>query len=129
MFPTHRYSGVVLQYLEEKNVHAVVVVPDRRRSWFPRLEQAAIRAQSIIEPEESHHCFRMHHQRGREAYMFRHWGMRAVEVDFRDKHGRMQTSSTNTPNCFSVSFVLCLTGNDLTTDSSTSVGTTDDRAE
>ena len=29
--------GVVLKYVEERKAHAVLVVADLRRSWFPRL--------------------------------------------------------------------------------------------
>ena len=29
--------------------------------------------------------FRMHHQKGRVSFVFRQWGMRGVEVDFRQE--------------------------------------------
>ena len=64
------------------------MVPNQRRSWFPRLEEATIRAEPISEPGESHQFFKMYHQRGREAFKFPYWGMRAVEVDFREKQAR-----------------------------------------
>ena len=74
--------GVVLQYLEERKTQAVVVVPDQRRSWFPRLEEASVRTTPISEPGESHQFLK--HQRGKEVSMFPYYlGMQAVEVDFR----------------------------------------------
>ena len=39
----------------------------RRRSWFPRLEEASVHTQPISEPGERHQFFKTYYQRGREV--------------------------------------------------------------
>lgn len=82
-FPPTSMVGVVLQHLEEQKAHAVVVVPDRKDSWYPLLQGATVQAQSVSARGENGQFFRYHHKKGKVPYGFRLFGMRAVEVDFR----------------------------------------------
>lgn len=82
-FPPTSMVGVVLQHLEEREAHAVVLVPDRKDSWYPLLQGATVQAQTVTASGESGQFFRYHHKKGKVPYVFRKFGMRAVEVDFR----------------------------------------------
>lgn len=83
-FPPPSMVGVVLQHLEEKGAHAVVVIPDAKLHWFPKLQAATVRSQQVAEPGGGGQFFRLHHQRNKVTHRFHKWGMRAVEVDFRE---------------------------------------------
>lgn len=54
--------GVVLQHLEECQARAVVIVPDQKQSWFPRLEGASVKSRTISVPKGDSPFFRVHHQ-------------------------------------------------------------------
>ena len=82
-FPPPSMVGVVLQHLAERRAHAVILVPDLKLQWFPKLAEATVRSQPVSGPGEDSQFFRSHHQRNRIAHRFHKWGMRAVEVDFR----------------------------------------------
>ena len=69
---------------------AVVVAPDVRQSWFPLLAAATVRSVPVAAKGGTGTFFRMHHQKGRVSFVFRHWGMRAVEVE----HCRGEPGST-----------------------------------
>lgn len=84
-FPPTNMVGVLLQHLEECKAKAVVIVPDQKQSWFPRLAGAAVRSKEISRPGGVSPFFRVHHQRGHEKFEFKRWPMRAVEVDFSKK--------------------------------------------
>ena len=81
-FPPTSMVGVILQHLEECKARAVVVVPDQKQSWFPRLASAMVRCRKVSNPGKKSPFFRVHHQRGKETFEFRQWAMKAVEVDF-----------------------------------------------
>ena len=75
--------AVVLQHMHGCKARAVVVVPDDRKSWFPLLAAATVRSLPVAAKAGAGTFFRIHHQKGRESFVFRQWGMRAVEVNFR----------------------------------------------
>lgn len=81
-FPPVNMVGVVLQHFEETRAHAVVVVPDQRRSWYTRLAGAIVRSREVARAGDDAQFFSTHHQRGREPFRFVDWAMRAVEVNF-----------------------------------------------
>lgn len=80
-FPPTSMVGVVLQHLEECRARAVVIVPDRKLSWFPRLASAMVRCKEISAPFGISSFFRIDHRAGRQPFSFK-WGMLAVEVNF-----------------------------------------------
>ena len=84
-FPPPQMIAVVLQHMQDCKARAVVVVPDDRQSWFPLLAAATVRSVPVAAKGGAGTFFRMHHQKGRESFVFRQWGMRAVEVDFRQE--------------------------------------------
>lgn len=84
-FPPLTMVGIVLQRMEERRAHAVVVVPDQKFQWFTKLAGATVRSQWVSAPGEDGKFFRLHHQKNRVPYRFHTWGMRAVEVDFRER--------------------------------------------
>ena len=76
---------VVLQHMQDCKARAVVAV-DARQSWFPLLAAAAARSVPIAAKGSTGTFFRMHHQKRKEVpFVFRQWGMRAIEVDFRQE--------------------------------------------
>lgn len=81
-FPPPSMIGIVLQHLEERKPHAVILVPDLKLQWFTRLAGATIRSLRASEPGGVSQFFRLH-QKNRVQRRFHKWGMRAVEVDFR----------------------------------------------
>lgn len=84
-FPPTNMVGVLLQHLEECGARAVVVVPDKKQSWFPRLASATVKSTQLSKPQGTSPFFRVHHQRGPEPFHFKQWGMIAVEVNFISK--------------------------------------------
>ena len=84
-FPPPQTIAVVLQHIQGCEARAVVVVPVDRQSWFPRLAAATVRSVPVAAKGGAGTFFRMHHQKGRVSFVFRQWGMRAVEVDFRQE--------------------------------------------
>ena len=74
--------GVLLQHLDECRVRAVVVLPDQKQSWFPRLASATVQSRRLSAPGGTSPFFRVYHQRGSERFHFKKWGMLAVEVNF-----------------------------------------------
>ena len=84
-FPPPQIIAVVLQHVQGCKARAVVVAPDDRQSWFPLLAAATVRSVPVAAKRGAGTFFRMHHQKGRMPFVFRQWGMRAVEVDFRQE--------------------------------------------
>ena len=84
-FPPPQMIAVVLQNMQGCKARAVVVVPDDRQSWFPLLAVATVRSVPVAAKGGAGTFFRMYHQKGRVSFVFRQRGMRAVEVDFRQK--------------------------------------------
>ena len=74
--------GVLLQHLDECGARAVVVLPDQKQSWFPRLASATVQSKRLSAPGGPSPFFRVHHQRRSERFHFKKWGMLAVEVNF-----------------------------------------------
>ena len=81
-FPPTNMVGVMLQHLEECQARAVIVVPDQKQSWFPRLARGWVKSRTLSHPGGKSSFYRVHHQRGREPFMFQKWNMLAVEVNF-----------------------------------------------
>lgn len=81
-FPPTNMVGVVLQHLEECQARAVMIVPDQKQSWFPRLARGLVKSRTLSTPTGPSPFFRVHHQRGREPFKFKKWNMLAVEVNF-----------------------------------------------
>ena len=82
-FPPTNMVGVLLQHLDECGARAVVVLPDQKQSWFPRLASATVQSRRLSAPGGTSPFFRVHHQRGSERFHFKKWGMLAVvEVNF-----------------------------------------------
>ena len=84
-FPTQQMVAVVLQHMQSCKARGVVVVPDDRQLWFPLLAAATVRSFPVAAKGGTGTFFRMHHQKGKMPSVFRQWGMRAVEVDFRQE--------------------------------------------
>ena len=84
-FPPPQTIAVVLQHMQGCKARAVVVVPDDRQAWFPLLAAATVRSVPVAAKGGAGTLFRMHHQKGGVSFVFRQWGMRAVEVDFRQE--------------------------------------------
>ena len=84
-FPPSQMIAVVLQHMQGFKARAVVVVPDDRQSWFSLQAAATVRLVPVAAKGGADTFFRMHHQRGRVSFVFRVWGIRAVEVDFRQQ--------------------------------------------
>ena len=82
-FPPVALVGAVVQHLFECHARAVVVVPAIAGPWFPLLSSQERRS-VLIAPKGGEGAFAyLHHQRvGLQAFVFRKWAMRAVEVDF-----------------------------------------------
>ena len=81
-FPPTKMVGVLLQHLDECGARAVVVLPDQKQSWFPRLAGATVQSKRLSAPGGPSPFFRVHHRRGSERFHFQKWGMLAVEVNF-----------------------------------------------
>ena len=82
-FPPTSMVGVFLQHLEECRAKALVIVPDRKQYWFPRIADAATRSRTLsIGSGGESPFFRVHHQKGSERFHFKRSGMLAVVVDF-----------------------------------------------
>ena len=77
--------AVVLQHMQGCKARAVVVVPDDRQSWFPLRGAAIARSVPVAAKGGAGTFFRMHHQKRRVSFVFRKWGMQAVEVDVRQE--------------------------------------------
>ena len=77
--------AVLLQHMQGCKARAVVVVSDDRQTWFPLPAAATVRSIPVAAKEGVGAFFRMHHQKGRVSVVVRQWGMRAVEVEFRQK--------------------------------------------
>ena len=84
-FPPSQMVAVVLQHMQGCKARAVVVVLDDRQSRFPLLAAATFRPVPVAVKGDAGTFFRMHHQKGKVSFVFRHWGMRAVEVDLRQE--------------------------------------------
>lgn len=74
--------AVVLQHLVDCKARAVIVVPDHKQTWFPLLSNGTVKSTKFSEPGGRSPFSRVHHQRGREEFTFKRWGMRTVEVNF-----------------------------------------------
>ena len=72
--------GVMLQNLEECQARAVIVGPDQKHSWFPRLARGGVKSRTLSNPGSKSPFHRVHHQRGREPFMFQERSILAVEV-------------------------------------------------
>ena len=81
-FPPPQLVVVVLQYTQDCKARAVVVVDDRQ-SWFPLLAAVTVRSVPIAAKGSIGTFFRMHHQKEEVPFVFRQWGMRTIDVDFR----------------------------------------------
>lgn len=81
-FPPTSMVGVLLQHLEECQAKAVVVVPDHKQYWFPRMASATRKSRTVSICGGVSPFFRVHHQRGSERFHFKRWDMLAVVVDF-----------------------------------------------
>ncbi|CAB1112862.1 unnamed protein product [Ectocarpus sp. CCAP 1310/34] len=81
-FPPTSMVGVFLQHLEECQARAIVVVPDHKQYWFPRMASAARKSRKLSVCGGVSPFFRVHHQRGSERFHFKRWDMVAVVVDF-----------------------------------------------
>ena len=80
-FPPPQMVVVVLQYTQDCKARAVVVV-DARQSWFPLLAAVTVRSVPIA-AKGTGTFFRMHHQKEEVPFVFRQWGMRTIDADFR----------------------------------------------
>ena len=58
------------------------MIPDGRQSGFSLLAAATVRSIPVAAKGSAGTFFRVHHQKGKVSFVFRQWGMRAVEVDF-----------------------------------------------
>lgn len=101
-FPPTNMVGVMLQHLEECQAQAVLIVPDQKQSWFPRLARARVKARILstprvlvshtststdegsntVNPDGALSVFCIHHQRGREPFRLRKSNELAVEANF-----------------------------------------------
>ena len=70
-----------MQHTAECRAHAVRIIPDVRDHWYPRVHHATVRSLAI--PKIGSFGF-PHHQDGVRDDVFVRYGMRAVEVDFRN---------------------------------------------
>ena len=61
------------------------MIPDDRQSWFLLLTVATVRSVPVAAKGGAGMFFRINHQKGRVSFVFRQWGMRDVEVDFRQE--------------------------------------------
>ena len=77
--------AVVLQHMQGCKARAVVVISDDRQTWFPLRVAATVRSVPVAAKEGACTFFRMHHQKRRVSFVFWQWGMRPVEVDFRQE--------------------------------------------
>ena len=77
--------AVVLQHMQGCKARAMEVFPDGRQSWFPLLAAATVRSVPVAAWGGAGTFFRMHHQKGRVSFVVWQWGMRAVEVNFRQE--------------------------------------------
>ena len=84
-FPPPQMVAVVLQHMQDCKARGVVVVPDDRQSWFPLLAAATVRSVLVAAKGGAGTFSRMNHQKNRVSFVFWQWGMRAVEVDFRQE--------------------------------------------
>ena len=82
-FPPPQMVWVVTTHLRECRARAVIIIPTARLPWFPLVASASVRSLPVANPQESNVFFRVHHLKGESPFIFSHWGMRAVEVDFR----------------------------------------------
>lgn len=81
-FPPVSMVGVVLQHLEECRAKALLVVPDQKHSWFPRLAEATVRSRSMPSFMGESPFFTIHHKKGMSRFLYKRWRMLAVVVDF-----------------------------------------------
>lgn len=82
-FPPPIMAGHVVQHLAECRAHAVVVLPDIKAYWFPRVQLATVRECRVAGLGESG-IFQWPSPDGTlRNWQYPRWGMRAFEVDFR----------------------------------------------
>ena len=60
-FPPRQMVTVVLEHMQSYKARAVVVVPDNRQPWFPRLTAATVRSVPVATRGGAGTFFRMHH--------------------------------------------------------------------
>lgn len=84
-FPPSSMVGVFLQHLEECQARALLVVPDQKQYWFPRMASATTKSRTLSTSKGASPFFRVHHQRGSERFQFKRSDMLAVIVDFTRK--------------------------------------------
>ena len=80
-FPPPVMVGHIVQHMAECRARAVIVIPNVREHWFPRVHRATVRSLAI--PKIGSFGF-PHHQDGVRDHVFIRYGMRAAEVDFRN---------------------------------------------
>jgi len=82
-FPPPVMTGVVVQHLAECHAHAVIVVPDTRPFWFPRVQLATVKS-ALVAPKNGSGVFQWPSSTGAPRnWRYPAWGMVAYEVDFR----------------------------------------------
>ena len=72
--------GHIVQHMAECGARAVIVIPDVKEHRFPRVHRAAVCSLAI--PKIG--SFGFPHQDGVRDHVFVRYGIRAVEVDFRN---------------------------------------------
>ena len=80
-FPPPVTVGHIAQHMAECRASTVIVMPDVREHWFPRVHRATVRSLAI--PKTGSFGF-PHHQDGVRDHVFMRYGIRAVEADFRN---------------------------------------------
>lgn len=72
----------IVQHMAECKAHAVVIISDVRDHWFQRVQRATARSLGL--PNIDSFGF-LHHQGGVRDHVYVRYGMRAAEVDFRNR--------------------------------------------
>ena len=75
-FPPTNMVGVLLQHLGECGARVVVVLPDQKQSWFPRLASATVQSRRLSTPGELHPFFAYTTKEGRNVFILRNEGCR-----------------------------------------------------
>ena len=82
VFPAPVMAGHVVQHLLECRARGVLLLPDIHAYWFPALQQATVRSVEVA-PRGATGFFHWPTPAGSlNAWCYRRWAMRAVEVDF-----------------------------------------------